>query len=275
MTGLANTKALRKDIPDVATPGVRPANELPVAVDPRPPASDQAPLLAARDLWFSYDGRNYAVQGVDLTVRSGAMTMVLGRSGSGKTTLIKLLAGILQPQRGAIEASAANSTARQTAYIPQTLGLVKSMTALENTLAGALTRTNTLLSMLKLFPKQTVERAKETLAGLGLADKFDQKVQHLSGGQRQRVAIARALMLEPNLILADEFVSQLDPVTSEEILDMMREITKRGVGLLVTTHETDAVANYADHIVVMREGRVSFEAKGGEVTEVGMVDLLR
>ena len=239
-----------------------------------PPVAGTQPLLAASDLWFSYDGRSFAVQGVDVMVRAGAMTMVLGRSGSGKTTLIKLLAGILQPQRGLIK-SAERSPVGTLAYIPQTLGLVKNMTALENTLAGALIKTNTLLSMFKVFPQETIQRAKETLADLGLGDKLDQKVQHLSGGQRQRVAIARALMLEPQLILADEFVSQLDPVTSEEILDMMRAITQRGVGLLVTTHETDAVANYADEIVVMREGKVSFEARGGEVTEARMVELLR
>jgi phosphonate transport system ATP-binding protein len=235
--------------------------------------SGHTALLAARDLWYSYDGRTYAVRGVDLTVRHGAMTMVLGRSGSGKTTLIKLLAGILTPQRGVIEAAARSP--RGVAYIPQTLGLVRNMTALENTLAGALTRTNTLLSMFKVFPRETVRRAKETLAGLGLGDKLDEKVHHLSGGQRQRVAIARALMLEPVLILADEFVSQLDPVTTEEILDMMREITERGVGMLVTTHETDAVDRYADNIVVMRNGEVSHEAKAGELSEAAMVALLR
>lgn len=199
--------------------------------------------------------------------------MVLGRSGSGKTTLIKLLAGILQPQRGAILTAAADQP--RMAYIPQTLGLVRNMSALENTLAGALSHTNTLRAMLKLFPKATVERAKATLAELGLGDKFEQKVQQLSGGQRQRVAIARALMLEPGLILADEFVSQLDPVTSEEILDMMRSITARGVGLLITTHETDAVAEYADNIIVMREGKVSHEARAGDLSERDMVALLR
>jgi phosphonate transport system ATP-binding protein len=238
-----------------------------------PPSSGHGPLLAARDLWFSYDGQNFAVRGVNLTMRGGAMIMVLGRSGSGKTTLMKLLAGILVSQRGTIEVAGWGGT--RAAYIPQSLGLVRNMTALENTLAGALTRTNTLLSMFKVFPKETVRRAKETLGDLGLGGKLDEKVQHLSGGQRQRVAIARALMLEPGLILADEFVSQLDPVTTEEILDMMRAITERGVGMLVTTHETGAVDRYADHVIVMRNGEVSHEAQAGELSEAGMVELLR
>jgi len=236
--------------------------------------------VEAHDLWFSYDGRSYVLRGVELTVPRGQMTMILGRSGSGKTTLLKVLKGLLRPQRGSVQLFGGpfvngSGPAHSVAYVPQTLGLVRSMTALENTLAGALNRTGTLRSLLRSFPKHTVEEARACLASLGLADKMNERVYHLSGGERQRVAIARALMQRPSLILADEFVSQLDPVTTEEILAMMQGIAHSGVGLLITTHETDVVANYADRVIVMRQGSVIHDAPARLLSMEGMLELLR
>jgi phosphonate transport system ATP-binding protein len=161
------------------------------------------------------------------------------------------------------------------AYVPQTLGLVRNMTALENALMGALGYTGTLSSLLKLFPHDTLDEAKATLTTLGLGDKMNKKVYALSGGERQRVAIARALMQRPSVILADEFVSQLDPITAEEILGIMREVARRGVGLLITTHETDVVSNYADLLVVMQDGRVTYEGPARGVSIPAMIGLLR
>jgi phosphonate transport system ATP-binding protein len=259
------------------------ASVVPTAAVPAAPDWLQAngsAVLAARDLWLSYDGRHFALRGAQLAVRQGEMAMILGRSGSGKTSLLRVLAGLVKPQRGAVEPAAGahknGPTPRaRIAYVPQNLGLVRNMTALENALAGALADSNTLLSVFRVFPKAAVERARDTLGTLGLADKLHEKVYSLSGGQRQRVAIARALMQRPNVILADEFVSQLDPITSEEILDMLRPVTRDGVSLLITTHETDVVAKYADRLLVMRDGVIAHEGPAAEVAERAMVEMLR
>jgi phosphonate transport system ATP-binding protein len=245
-------------------------------VQPPRAANGHSPALVANDIWFSYDGQSYAVRGIDFAVPRGAMTMVLGRSGSGKTTLLKTLHGLLQPQRGTVSAGLnGNGSYHTIAYVPQTLGLVRNMSALENALMGALARVGTARSLLRLFPKGVMEDAKGTLATLGLGDKLHKQVYALSGGERQRVAIARALMQEPAVILADEFVSQLDPVTTEEILDMMRRITADGVSLVISTHETDIVANYADHVVVMRDGAIIHQGRPDGVSEGALIDLLR
>jgi phosphonate transport system ATP-binding protein len=159
--------------------------------------------------------------------------------------------------------------------VPQTLGLVRNMTALENALTGALAHVGGVRSLLRLFPKETTERAKETLTSLGLGAKLGKQVYRLSGGERQRVAIARALMQQPSVILADEFVSQLDPVTAEEILDMMRDIADQGVSFLITTHETDIVAKYADHVIVMRAGAIVHDGPADGLSERDMLELLR
>jgi phosphonate transport system ATP-binding protein len=238
-----------------------------------------APVLVARDLWLSYDGRGYALRGVNLDVQRGSVTMVVGRSGSGKTSLLKALNGLVKPQRGTVQLELAHQNGRSPrhhiAYVPQTLGLVRSMTALENTLTGALSYTRTLPSLAKLFPKPTADDAKELLASLGLGDKLRQKVHALSGGERQRVAIARALMQRPDVILADEFVSQLDPLTTEEILAQTRAIAARGVALLVTTHETEAVTSHADRLVVMRAGEVAFDGDAGGVPVAAILSMMR
>ena len=237
--------------------------------------------IEATNVWFSYDGRTNVLQGASLAVQRGAMTMILGRSGSGKTTLLKVIKGLLRPQRGSvvIHAAAAAGNGRvaadSTAYVPQSLGLVRSMTALDNTLTGALSRVGTLRSLMKSFPKAIVEEARDTVARFGLAHKLNEPVYKLSGGERQRIAIARALMQNPSLILADEFVSQLDPITAEEILEMMRAICRQGVSLLITTHETDVVAGYADRIVVMRQGSVIHDGPAGSLSQDGLLDILR
>ncbi len=216
-------------------------------------------ILRAVNVWFHYQDQEDLLQGVNLEVRQGLVTMVLGRSGSGKTTLLKLLGNILNSEKGKIEwlgGSAQSRNSLNIAYIPQSLGLVRNMSVLDNTLIGALGYTPTVFSMLHQFSRNAVNEAQDILKSLGIWDKHDRKVCTLSGGERQRVAIARALMLNPKLILADEFVSQLDPITTTEILDMMRDLTQKGISFLVTTHDIEIVKKYADRVVIMKEGRI-------------------
>ena len=97
-------------------------------------------------------------------------------------------------------------------------------------------------------------------------EQLEEKVFNLSGGERQRVAIARALMQHPRLLLADEFISQLDPVTTVSIMDSMKEIVRSGVTLLMTTHELDVVARYAHRVAVLRDGEKVLDCPAAEVT---------
>jgi phosphonate transport system ATP-binding protein len=191
-----------------------------------------------------------------LEVWPGAITMMLGRSGCGKTTLLKILHGLLTPQRGSVEPCPGVETV---AYIPQTLGLVRSLSAEENVLTGALRRMGAWRSLLKAFPSPLRQEARALLADLGLAAKIEERVGRLSGGERQRVAIARALMQRPQLVLADECVSQLDPVTAREILRLMRRSAEGGVGWLVATHDLELVSDYADRVAIMQAGRIIVE----------------
>jgi len=219
------------------------------------------PALEAGNLWFAYGAGRPVLRGVSLVAEAGEITMVLGVSGSGKTTLLKLCKGLLAPQRGTVRVLGAPVVAARrgrldpcVAYIPQHLGLVRNLGVLDNVLTGALARVAQLPSLLRRLPGGEVRRARELLDRLGIGPKADDKVYALSGGERQRVAIARALMQEPRLVLADEFVSQLDVHTSRDILTIVRGIADEGVTVVVATHEIELVDRYADAVIVLRDG---------------------
>jgi phosphonate transport system ATP-binding protein len=225
--------------------------------------------LSVHDAWLSYVPGREVLRGVSLEADAGAVTMVLGMSGSGKTTLLKLCKGLLSPQRGEVRVLGGPVIGAQrgrldprVAYIPQQLGLVRTLTALDNAVTGALSRVGTIPSVLKLMPENEVRQARELLARLGIGHKTDERVYALSGGERQRVAIARALMQQPRVVLADEFISDLDPLTSAEIMAIVRDVVASGVAVVMTTHEMDVVRGHADHVIVLRDGQKVLETQG-------------
>jgi phosphonate transport system ATP-binding protein len=238
-----------------------------------------APALEARDVWFSYVAGRPVLKGINLSVEANLITVVLGASGSGKTTLLKTVKGLLRPQQGSVSVldrpppAGGGRLDSRVAYIPQQLGLVRSLSALDNTLTGALGNVSSVPSVMKLFPRECLQEAYQILAAVGIADKMEEKVYSLSGGERQRVAIARALMQRPRLVLADEFISQLDPINSVEIMEIMRGIVRRDVSVVMTTHELDIVARYADRVVVLRDGRKVLDCPAREalVEDLGAV----
>jgi phosphonate transport system ATP-binding protein len=220
----------------------------------RRPASTPAEI-AAEQVSFAYPGCPRVLDGAALSAVSGSVTMIVGRSGSGKTTLLKLLQGLLKPSGGSVRRSAATVTS----YIPQGLGLVRNHTALQNVLAGSLARVGALRSVLGAFPAPVMCEARALLDRVGLAHKEHEVAGNLSGGERQRVAIARCLLRRPDFVLADEFVSQLDAVTSLEMLELVRQTAASGIGWIITTHDLDVAAGSADRVVALKNGRVVFD----------------
>ena len=235
--------------------------------------------LEATDLRFAYGAGRSGLHGVSVAADAGEITMVLGASGSGKTTLLKLCKGLLAPQRGVVcvlgrpvAAARRQRLDPAVAYIPQHLGLVRNLAVLDNVLTGALARVATLPSLVRRLPADEHRRAYALLERLGIGPKAHDKVHALSGGERQRVAIARALMQEPKLLLADEFVSQLDVHTSRDILTIVRGIADEGVAVVVATHELDLVERHADRVVVLRAGEKVLDrrAAGASAADVAL-----
>lgn len=243
----------------------------------RPNGTSSGALLEAKGLGMGYFPGQDVVRDADIKVFRGTVTMILGRSGSGKTTFLKGIAGLINISRGIVnwESVGNTSQAPRVAYIPQTLGLIRSMTTMDNTLVGALRDVPGFLSFWNIFPSDVRKKAKRILTDLGLADKIDARVSRLSGGQRQRVAIARALIQDPDVILADEFVSQLDAVTTEEILVMMKSLAGKGISFLVTTHDTDLVERFADRVVIMNEGKIILDGDAARFSSGEMINMIK
>jgi len=241
-------------------------------------------ILEAREVWFTYDSRNYILRNISLQIEPGRIYMVFGRSGSGKTTLLKILKGILRPTRGAILYKGQPTTSGDLAkraysvvgYIPQGFGVVSNLSVLDNVLVGALLRVPLLHSLLGQFPREEVERSEEIIEMMGLSQFKYQKVSQLSGGQRQRVAIARALMQKPQIILADEFVSQLDPLTAIEVLDVFHSLAEeRRIATVITSHDVHLASRYADQVLVLRDGEFKLCREGGSISEPELITAMK
>jgi putative ABC transport system ATP-binding protein len=215
-----------------------------------------SPLLEARNLCKSYDeGRIEALRGVDFSIAVGEYVAISGPSGSGKSTLLQLLGGLDIATSGevlfqnAVLGSAIDLDtyrSRQIGFIFQAFYLLPTLSAIENVqvpmLAGG------------QVPRNRAERARDLLCEMGLEHRLIQYPNELSAGERQRVAIARALANNPAILLADEPTGNLDSVNSARIMEILTGIQKkRGMTLIVITHEND-IANSAPRHIRLRDG---------------------
>lgn len=203
-----------------------------------------------------------AVDGVSLTARAGEMLAVHGPSGSGKTTLLLLMAGLLEPDAGAIryrgramhaltEEQASDLLMLEVGFIYQSTHLLPRVSALENAAMK--------LMLAGVGMRRARARAKPYLEQLGLGEKLKRTPEELSGGERQRVAIARALACEPKLILADEPTGNLDSRRSRQVVELLARIAReQGTCVVLVTHDTDA-ARIAERRYTLRDGRLLHE----------------
>ena len=226
-------------------------------------------IIQMNDVWTSYDSKNFALERINMSIDRGANYAIVGQSGSGKSTLLKLMNGMMIPSKGTIKIdyitpNIANKKFKQMmhtiGYIPQSLGLVKNVSVLENVLIGALPRLSTLQSLLKKFPEHEIQEAKRILKLVGLSGKEERKAYMLSGGEKRRVAIARALMQKPTILLADEIVSELDYVTAHEIMDLIADAQQRmNLTAIMVHHDMQLALEYANRVAVIKEGQKILE----------------
>jgi len=226
-------------------------------------------IIQLNDIWTSYDSKTFALEGINMSIDRGTNYAIIGQSGSGKSTLLKLMNGMMIPSKGTIKIDYVSPNMNEKkfknmmhtiGYIPQSLGLVKNITVLENTLLGALPRLNKIQSMFKRFPDYEIQEAKRILKQVGLSGKENRKAYMLSGGEKRRVAIARALMQKPTILLADEIVSELDYVTAHEIMDLVADAQKRmNLTAIMVHHDMQLALEYANRVAVIKEGQKILE----------------
>ena len=226
-------------------------------------------IVQMNNVYTSYDSKNYVLKEVSLSIDRGTIYVIVGQSGSGKSTLLKLMNGMMTPSKGTVKIDYQTPNMNnkkfklmmhKIGYIPQSLGLIKNITVLENTLIGALPRLGKIQSLFKIFPEEEIIEAKKILKQVGLEGKEYRKVHMLSGGEKRRVAIARALVQKPTLLLADEIVSELDSVTAREIMNLIVDAQKTmNLTAIMVHHDMQLALEYANRVAVIKEGEKILE----------------
>ena len=218
----------------------------------------EPPVIRVRGLVKDFQGVR-ALDGVDFEVGRGEVVVVIGQSGSGKSTLIRCLNGLVEPDAGEVEVGGEPvRTHSQSDWrrLRQRIGMVFQDYSLFPHLT--VTRNITLAPVRTGRATQAEAEllARQLLARVRLPEKADAYPAELSGGQQQRVAIARALAMRPDAMLFDEPTSALDPETIQEVLDLMRELAKDGMTMVIVSHEMGFAREVADRVVFIDRGRV-------------------
>jgi ABC-type polar amino acid transport system ATPase subunit len=224
-----------------------------------------APLVQLTDVRKSF-GDNLVLDSINLSIGGGEAIVIAGPSGSGKSTMLRCINGLESVDSGSVvvDGKRIDPQSKEIQKIRADIGMVfqqfnlfPHMSVLENiTLAP--------IKVKDVDPKAAEERARELLKVVGIPEKADAAPADLSGGQQQRVAIARALAMEPKLMLFDEPTSALDPEMIREVLDVMRDLAKGGMTMVVVTHEMGFAREVCDRIVFIDEGKIVEEGPPAE-----------
>ncbi len=218
---------------------------------------DAPPLVELRSIRKSF-GDNVVLDDIDLAVGKGEAIVIAGPSGSGKSTMLRCMNGLEEIDSGAVlfdgetvdpKSKTIGRMRADIGMVFQQFNLFPHKTVLENiTLAP--------VKVKGIDPAAATARARELLQTVGIPEKADASPADLSGGQQQRVAIARALAMDPKLMLFDEPTSALDPEMIREVLDVMRDLARGGMTMVVVTHEMGFAREVCDRIVFIDEGKI-------------------
>jgi lipopolysaccharide export system ATP-binding protein len=211
--------------------------------------------LQAVDLSKSYRGRK-VVDDVELEIGQGEVVGLLGPNGAGKTTTFYIIVGLARPDSGRVLLNEEEITdlpmylrARSgISYLPQEPSVFRQLTSEENLLA--------VLETLPLTPEQQRDRLEELLVQMGLETVRTSKAYTLSGGERRRLEIARSLTLQPSFILLDEPFSGIDPLTVKDLQELIRDLAKSGIGVLITDHNVRETLSVTDRAYILKSGKI-------------------
>lgn len=224
-------------------------------------------MIKMIDVYKSF-GKNEVLKGINLHVERGEVVVIIGPSGSGKSTVLRCMNYLEEPTSGDVIVDGMNLNVKENinnvraevGMVFQRFNLFPHMTVLDNiTLAPQKIR--------KMSKEEAEKIALELLAKVGLQDKADSYPQQLSGGQQQRVAIARALAMKPKVMLFDEPTSALDPEMVSEVLDVMKNLAKEGMTMVVVTHEMGFAKEGGTRVLFVDEGKILEEGTPKDVFE--------
>ncbi len=241
--------------------------------------------LLIRNLRKEYRAGQPVLKDISLAIEGRGLTAIIGPSGTGKSTLIRCINRLVDPTAGEIwfggqdlarlRGASLRAARRRIGMVFQEYNLVERLTVIENVLCGRLGYIPAWRAFLRRFPEADIAKAFSLLDAVGLgADFATRRADQLSGGQRQRVGIARAVMQDPDLVLADEPTSSLDPKTSVEIMELLAALSaEHGTPVVINIHNVDLARRFAGRIIGMSRGAVVFDGPPEALEDRHLTDI--
>ncbi|MFD0619512.1 phosphonate ABC transporter ATP-binding protein [Paenibacillus sp. GCM10027629] len=235
-------------------------------------------MITFENVSKTYPNGTAGLRNVNLTIHEGELVVIVGSSGAGKSTLLRSINRLNDISAGEIKVNGKSVThasgselrriRRDIGMIFQSFNLVKRSSVLRNVLSGRVGYHSTFKTMFGLFPKGDVELSLHALERVNIREKAYIRSDQLSGGQQQRVSIARALAQEARIILADEPVASLDPLTTRQVMDDLKRINQEmNITTIINLHFIDLAREYATRIIGLRAGEVVFDGTPAEATD--------
>ena len=232
----------------------------------------------------TYPNGYQALKDINLTIEQGEFVAIIGLSGAGKSTLIRTINRMHDITDGTLTVDGVNvmelkgarlrQFRRNIGMIFQSFNLVTRTTVIKNVLTSRVPELPFWRALLGAYPKKDKLEALEALDKVGILDKAFVRADQLSGGQQQRVALARTLAQNPKIILADEPVASLDPVTAKQVMDDFRRINREtNISVLINIHHVDLALQYADRVIGIKAGEVVYDGPASEVNEAVLAEV--
>ncbi len=241
-------------------------------------------MIKFEDVKKTYSNGVEALKGINLEIKDGEFVAIIGLSGAGKSTLLRLINKIIDITSGkiyiddveinSVKGKELRMLRRSIGMIFQSFNLVNKSSVFNNVLSGRVAYHSTFKTILGLFPKQDKILALDSLDTMGILDKAFIRADQLSGGQQQRVALARALTQEPKVILADEPVASLDPITTVQVMDGFQKVNKEfGITIVVNMHHVDLALKYANRIIGVKGGEIVYDGPPEKIDDDMLVQI--
>lgn len=239
-------------------------------------------MIEFKNVSKTYEGGFQALKYINLTIPDGEFVSIIGSSGAGKSTLIRTINKMHEISSGQLvvdgkDVSKLNGQAlrdyrRTIGMVFQGFNLVERTTAQKNVLSTFVPDLNFFQKLFGIYTKDMKRKALEALDSVDILDKAYSRTDALSGGQKQRVALARTIVQNPKIILADEPIASLDPVSSRQVMNYFKKLNREnGITVIVNIHDVETALEYSDRILGIKKGQLAFDGKPSEVN----VDVIR